>query len=221
MSGLTLVIGTRNYSSWSLRPWLLMRHLGIEFAERVLHFDTDDFRREVPRLSPTARVPVLLHGDLRVWESIAICEYASELAGGGGWPEDRAARAHARAAAAEMHAGFGALRSQCPMNVRARGRRVASTSELEKDLRRIDRLWSECRAAFGAGGPWLYGRYSVADAMYAPVALRLATYGLDVGVTAARSYLDTVLGDPLLEPWLEAARSEDVVIPHEEAGLPA
>jgi glutathione S-transferase len=220
MSGLTLVIGTRNYSSWSLRPWLLMRHLGIEFTEQVMHFDTDDFRREVPGLSPTGRVPVLLHGDLRVWESIAICEYASELAGGRGWPEDRAARAHARATAAEMHAGFAAMRSQCPMNVRARGRRVESTPELERDLRRIDLLWGGCRAAFGAGGAWLYGRYSVADAMYAPVALRLATYGLEVGA-AATSYVATVLDDPLLAPWLEAARTENVVIPHEEVGLTA
>jgi len=220
MSGLTLVIGTRNYSSWSLRPWLLMRHLGIEFTEQVMHFDTDDFRREVPRLSPTGRVPVLLHGDLRVWESIAICEYASELASGRGWPEDRAARAHARATAAEMHAGFAAMRSQCPMNVRARGRRVESTPELERDLRRIDLLWSGCRAAFGAAGAWLYGRYSVADAMYAPVALRLATYGLEVGA-AATSYVATVLDDPLLAPWLEAASSEGVVIPHDEVGLTA
>ena len=220
MSGLMLVIGTRNYSSWSLRPWLLMRHLGIEFTEQVMHFDTDDFRRDVPRLSPTGRVPVLLHGDLRVWESIAICEYASELAGGRGWPEDRAARAHARATAAEMHAGFAAMRSQCPMNVRARGRRVESTPELERDLRRIDLLWSGCRAAFGAAGAWLYGRYSVADAMYAPVALRLATYGLEVGA-AATSYVATVLDDPLLAPWLEAASSEGVVIPHDEVGLTA
>lgn len=220
MPGLTLVLGTRNYSSWSLRPWLLMRHLGIEFTERVLHFDTDEFRREVPRLSPTGRVPVLLHGELSVWESIAICEYVSELAGGRGWPEERAARAHARATAAEMHAGFGALRSQCPMNVRARGRRVPSTPELEHDLRRIDMLWSECRTRFGASGPWLYGRYSAADAMYAPVALRVATYDLQVGTVAA-GYVATVLGDPLLEPWLDAAGGEDVVIPHEEVGVPS
>ncbi len=219
MPGLTLVLGTRNYSSWSLRPWLLMRHLGIEFTERVLHFDTDEFRREAPRLSPTGRVPVLLHGELRVWESIAICEYVSELAGGRGWPEERAARAHARSSAAEMHAGFGALRSRCPMNVRARGRRVPSTSELERDLRRVDMLWGQCRSGFGAGGPWLYGRYSAADAMYAPVALRIATYDLDVGSVAA-SYVATVLGDSLLEPWIEAARGEDVLIPHEEVGVP-
>lgn len=220
MPGLTLVLGTRNYSSWSLRPWLLMRHLGLEFSERVLHFDTDEFRREAPQLSPTARVPVLIHGAVRVWESIAICEYASELAGGRGWPADPAARAEARAIAAEMHAGFPALRSQCPMNARATGRRVPMTPELGRELARIDRMWSDCRAAAEPGGPWLYGEFCAADAMYAPVALRIATYGLPLGPDAAR-YLQTLLADAALREWIEAARCEGVTIPHEETGLTA
>lgn len=220
MPGLTLVIGTRNYSSWSLRPWLLMRHLGLPFVERLLHFDTEEFRREVAVLSPTGRVPVLLHGDLRVWESIAICEYASELAGGRGWPADPAARAQARALAAEMHAGFEALRAQCPMNARARGRRVPMTPGLDRDLRRIDAMWSACRAAHGSDGPWLFGGFTAADAMYAPVVLRISTYGLPVGPLAA-DYVEKALGDPVLGEWIEAAAREGVTIPHEEVGAPA
>jgi len=220
MPGLALVVGTRNYSSWSLRPWLLMRHLGLEFTERVVHFDTAEFRREVPLLSPTARVPVLMHREVRVWESIAICEYASELAGGRGWPADPAARAQARSIAAEMHAGFPALRSQCPMNARATGRRVPMTPELERDLARIDRMWSDCRAAAAAGGPWLYGAFCAADAMYAPVALRIATYGLPLGPDAT-SYLRTLLADAALNEWIDAARHEGVTVPHDEVGLTA
>ena len=173
-----LVIGTRNYSSWSLRPWLLLRHLGIDFEERVLHFGSPEFAAEVARLSPSRRVPVLLHGERRIWESLAICEYASELAGGRGWPGDAGARAHARAVAAEMHAGFAALRAACPMNARARARRVESSPALQRDLQRVNAIWTECRRLHGATGPWLFGAYSAADAMFAPVALRCLSYGL-------------------------------------------
>lgn len=220
MAALTLVVGSRNYSSWSLRPWLLMRHLGLPFEERVLNLDTPEFDAGIALLSPTRRVPVLLHGDLVVWESLAICEYASELAGGRGWPADARLRALARAAAAEMHSGFGALRAACPMNARARGRCVPMTPPLARDLARIDALWSGCRRDQGDLGPWLFGAFSVADAMYAPVALRVRTYGLPLSTLAAR-YLDTMLGDPELGAWVEAARRETQVIPHEEAGAGA
>ncbi|MBM5810963.1 MAG: glutathione S-transferase family protein [Gammaproteobacteria bacterium] len=217
MPELTLVIGTRNYSSWSLRPWLLLRHLGLPFAERVYELETPEFAREVPRWSPTGRVPVLLHGPLRVWESLAICEYASELAGGRGWPEDAAARARARAVAAEMHAGFQALRSACPMNTRARGRRVPLTPAVLSDLRRLDALWSDCRRDFAAAGPWLFGHFSAADAMYAPVALRVRTYDLPLG-EVARGWCATMLADPQLQEWLRAAAAETRVIASDEAG---
>jgi glutathione S-transferase len=130
MQGLTLVIGTKNYSSWSLRPWILMRHLGIPFAERLIHLDTPGFAAEVPTLSPSRRVPVLLHDGRPIWESLAICEYASELAGGRGWPADPGQRAAARSLSCEMHAGFHALRAQCPMNIRALGRKVTPTAAL-------------------------------------------------------------------------------------------
>lgn len=218
MPGLTLVIGTRNYSSWSLRPWMLLRHLGLDFDERLFHFDTDEFRREVSALSPTGQVPVLLHGELRVWESLAICEYVSELAEGRGWPVDAAARARARALASEMHAGFGALRSRCPMNARARDRRVPLTPDLEREVRRIDELWTECLAARRGDGRWLFGDYSVADAMFAPVALRFATYGLPLG-QAGSTYLATALADPTLREWIGASRREGVTIAHEEVGM--
>ena len=220
MAALTLVVGSRNYSSWSLRPWLLMRHLGLPFEERQFHLDTPEFDAEIAKISPTRRVPVLVHGELVVWESLAICEYASELAGGRGWPVDSRLRALARAAAAEMHSGFGALRAACPMNARATGRQVPMTPPLARDLARIDALWSGCRRDQGGLGPWLFGAFSVADAMYAPVALRLRTYGLPLSSLATR-YLDTMLGDALLREWIDAASRESQVIPHEEAGAGA
>ena len=142
MSDLTLVIGNRNYSSWSLRPWILIQHLGLNCREIRLALDTPTFAAEVSRYSPTRRVPVLVDGTLSVWESTAILEYISELAGGRGWPSDRSARAIARAATAEMHAGFVPLRNAYPMNIRARGRRVAMTAELAASIARLDALWT-------------------------------------------------------------------------------
>lgn len=217
MGTLTLVLGTKNYSSWSLRPWLLLRHLGIAFDERVIHFDTQEFATQVPQLSPSRRVPVLLHGELRVWDSLVICEYASELAGGRGWPADPALRAEARALAAEMHAGFPALRAACPMNARARNRRVPMTPELERDVERVTAIWDACRRRPRADGPWLFGAYSAADAMYAPVALRFLTYGLPAAGAAA-DYLQTVLADAELRRWIADAETEGVVVPSDEAG---
>jgi len=213
MPDLTLVIGTRNYSSWSLRPWLLLRHLGIDFVERVIHLDTPQFSGEVASVSPSRRVPVLLDGPLTVWESLAICEYASELAGGRGWPEDVSDRACARAISAEMHAGFVTLRNSCPMNARARNRRVPITGDLARELGRVGEIWA------GARGPWLFGDYSVADAMFAPVALRVLTYDLPLPAAAA-DYQHTVLADPLLREWTDAAAIEDVVVSADEAGEP-
>jgi glutathione S-transferase len=220
MSALTLVIGTRNYSSWSLRPWLLLRHLDLAFTERQYHFGTQEFDSEIPKLSPTRRVPVLIHGELRVWESVAICEYASELADGRGWPADRGLRASARSIASEMHSGFQALRAACPMNVRATGRRVPMTSALAQDLARIDAIWSGCRRDNGERGPFLFGGFSIADAMYAPVVLRIRSYGLPLTELAAR-YQDTMLAGPHLQEWIEAACVETVIVPREEVGAGA
>jgi glutathione S-transferase len=220
MGALVLIIGTKNYSSWSLRPWLLLKHLGLEFTEKQYHFGTPEFASEIPKLSPTRRVPVLLHGELRIWESLAISEYASELADGRGWPADAGLRAQARAIANEMHAGFKALRDSCPMNVRATGRHVPMTLPLEQDLRRIDAIWSGCRRDHGERGPWLFGEFGIADAMFAPVALRAKTYGLALSSLAAR-YLETVLEDEHVQDWIGASERESIVIPEEEVGVGA
>ena len=220
MSPLTLVVGSRNYSAWSLRAWMVLRHLGLEFTEQQIPLDTPEFESEIGKFSPTRRVPVLVHGDLIVWESIAICEYASELAGGRGWPAEPALRAIARALTSEMHAGFSALRSACPMNARATGRRVPMTPALAQDLRRVDAIWSGCRRDHGERGPWLFGGFSIADAMFAPVALRVRTYGLPLSSLATR-YYDTMLADPHLLEWIADSCRDTQVIPHDEAGVGA
>jgi glutathione S-transferase len=211
-----LVMGNKNYSSWSLRPWILLKHLELAFTERVLPLDTPEFARDIAAVSPTRRVPILQHGSLQVWDSLAICEYAAELAGRG-WPKTRDARAIARAACAEMHSGFSILRSQWPMNARATGRRTAPNPERSAEISRVEKLWDECRSRFGAGGPWLFGEYGVADAMYAPVVLRLRTYGANVRETTAE-YMATVLADPHMRDWLAAAAAESWTIEASEIG---
>ncbi len=220
MTDLTLVIGNRNYSSWSLRPWILIQHLGLACREIRLVLDTPAFAAEVGRYSPTHRVPVLIDGALTVWESTAILEYLSDLKGSAGWPADRAARAIARAVTAEMHSGFAALRSGYPMNIRARDRRVPANATLSAAIARIDALFADCRERFGAAGPWLFGSYSAADAMYLPVAFRFQTYGLEGLGGAARAYVATAVGDPLVAPWVRAAVDEPEIIEHEEVGRP-
>jgi glutathione S-transferase len=199
---------------------LLLRHLALAFNVRQIPLDTPEFETEIGTLSPTRRVPVLLHGAVRVWESLAICEYVSELAGGAGWPADAARRAAARAVAAEMHSGFGTLRASCPMNVRATGRRVPMTPPLERDLRRIDAIWSGCRRDHGELGPYLFGAFSIADAMFAPVVLRVRSYGLPLS-ELSRRYQETMLSDAYLAEWIEASCRETQVIPYEEVGAGA
>jgi glutathione S-transferase len=219
MTQLTLIIGNKNYSSWSLRPWILLQHLQLPFEERVIPLDRDDTAAAIAQYSRAGRVPVLLHDELVLWESIAIGEYVCELAGGG-WPRERTARARARVVSAEMHSGFTELRSQWPMNARATQRRTPPSAALLRDVARIDAIWSECRARAPSDGPWLFGAYSLADAMYAPVALRCRTYGATLSVLAT-AYLETVLKDPILGQWLAAAELEPWVIPKSEVGLSA
>lgn len=217
MSELTLAIGNKNYSSWSLRPWLLMKHLGVDFREHLIQLSVDATRGEIDKQGPSGKVPVLRDGELCVWDSLAICEYIAELRGAG-WPTDAAARAVARSVAAEMHSGFIDLRSQWPMNARARDRRTPMTPTLEADIKRVDDLWADCRRRFGAGkGPWLFGEFSVADAMYAPVVLRFNTYGAQVSPTA-REYMNTVLEDRYVKEWVRAAEQEPWIIPSEDVG---
>jgi glutathione S-transferase len=201
-----LVIGSKNYSSWSLRPWLLLRKIGFAFEERIIHFDGAEYQREIAAISPSRRVPVLLVGPNKIWDSLAICEYAAELCGRG-LPANPVARAVARSAAAEMHSGFTALREACPMNVRARGRRVSPSPALSADVERVDALWSNCRRQYGTGGPWLFGDFSIADAMFAPVCFRFQTYGAALS-DAAESYLAFALEDPVLKEWQQASEAE-------------
>lgn len=202
-----LVIGDKQLSSWSLRPWLVLRHLGLDFEERSLPLDTERFRNDIRQWSPTGRVPVLLDGTLRVWDSLAICEYASELAGGRGWPESREARADARSIAAEMHSGFAALRRTWPMQAASRGLSVRLGKDAAADVARVETIWSERRERHATLGPWLYGGFSIADAMYAPVALRFASYGATLD-PLAQGYVEQWLADAHLQAWLEGAAAE-------------
>jgi glutathione S-transferase len=218
MSEFHLVIGNRNYSSWSLRPWMLMTQLGVQFRETILPLGTAEFKDQVTRYSPTGRVPVLQHGEVTVWDSLSICEYIAEVTGRG-WPASREARAVARSIAAEMHSSFAYLRAEWPMNARARGRRVPMTAGLKADVERIEKIWSSCRSRVGGdAGPWLFGEYSVADAMYAPVVLRFNTYGTSLG-EATRAYIATALEAPPLRKWLLAAEDEPWTLPAIEVGL--
>ena len=207
----TLLIGSKNYSSWSLRPWVFLRKTGFEFTEQIVHFDAAGYQAQIAALSPSRRVPLLIDDGVKIWDSLAICEYAAE-ATGRGLPGDRAARARARSVAAEMHSGFQALRMECPMNVRARDRRVPRTPELQADVARIDAIWSGCREEHGGAGRWLFGDFSIADAMFAPVFFRFQTYGAALS-PAAQAYLNHVLQDPDLRDWQDAASREGHPLP--------
>ena len=213
-----LIIGNKNYSSWSLRAWFLLREADIDFDEHRIPLDTDDTAREIAEFSPAGRVPVLLLDDIAVWDSLAIAETVAErwpdkkL-----WPGDVAARAHARSVSAEMHSGFDELRSRMPMNCRAMGRRVALPDELTNDIDRIIDIWSDCHRRYGDTGSWLFGDFSIADAMYAPVVLRLRTYGINLPESAAH-YPQRVLQSEAMQSWLLACETETEVIEREEVG---
>lgn len=204
----TLVIANKVYSSWSLRPWLLLRHLDIAFEEVLIPLGQPDSRERIGRYSPAGKVPVLLDGDVTVWESLAIIEYAAERwPEAGVWPADPKARALARAISAEMHAGFAALRSGCSMNLGKRFARKDRGEAVARDVARIEEIWRDARGRFGAGGPFLFGAFSGADAMFAPVVTRLDTYSIAVG-KGSRAYMDAILSLPALVEWREAALKE-------------
>jgi glutathione S-transferase len=216
---LRLIIANKNYSSWSLRPWLAMKVAAIAFEETLVSLDAADFKAQVTPLSGAGKVPVLVDGDVRVWESLAILEYLAEkFPAAGLWPQAPAARAHARAIAAEMHAGFLPLRRRLPMNV-SRPVGPRTLEEAAADVARIDAIWRECRARFGAAGPFLYGAFGAADAMYAPVVWRFHTYAVEVS-DAARDYMRAQMALPAWSEWREAARSEPWVLPHDEVDWP-
>ena len=217
MDALTLVIGNKNYSSWSLRPWLALRMAGLSFEEIRIPLYTPTSREEILRHSSSGKVPILKHGAVTVWESLAICEYVAEIAPAARlWPEDRAARAHARSVSAEMHAGFAALRHALPMNVRVQGARIPLPPEVQVDLARIAAIWEKCRSRYGSGGTMLYGHFTVADAMFAPVVTRFMTYGVTLE-GRAKDYLNAVWALPPLQEWVRAGAKESERMPETDA----
>lgn len=207
-----LVIGNRAYSSWSLRPWLLMRQAGVDFDTLRLPMGTPEFQARIGTLSPTRRVPVLHDGDAVVWDSLAICEHANERwLDGAGWPAEPRLRAMARSAAAEMHSGFAALRGELPMNCRRRPDGYRWSAAADADIARVQALWRELRGARTADGPYLLGPFGIVDAMFAPVALRFTGYGVELDATAA-AYVDAILALPAMREWIGAALAEPEVI---------
>ena len=214
---ITLVIGNKNYSSWSLRPWLLLRHFGVAFDEVRLPLDTPEFHAQVGRWSPTRRVPVLHDGELMVWDSLAICEYANDRwLQGRGWPPDLATRALARCAAAEMHSGFAALRGQLPMNVRRQPNGSRWDADAQRDIARVQELWRELRTRFGGQGDFLCGGFGIVDAMFAPVCVRFRGYGVRTDDTAS-AYMDAIFALPAMREWEAAARAETERVGADEA----
>ncbi len=219
---LKLIIGNKNYSSWSMRPWIAMKAADIPFEETVISLDATNFKQVVGPVSGTGKVPVLIDGDVRVWESLAILEYLAEkFPEAGLWPAERSARAFARAVSNEMHAGFLPLRRHLPMNLWRPVIKRELTPDAAVNVQRIEAIWAECRARCGqkSGEPFLFGRFGAADAMYAPIVARFHTYGVDVSATA-RSYMDAVMALPAWREWYAAAIQETWVLAADEVDWP-
>jgi len=219
MSNLTLIIGNRNYSSWSLRPWIFLRHHRIGFEEKRVPLFLETTDAQLAGYDSDFKVPVLQHGELVVWDSLAILEYLSEVClDGGGWPEGRKARAVARSVSAEMHSSFVNVRSELPMNCRRQFDGIRLSQAAEREIGRIGSLWRKCRNQYGRDGQWLFGDFSIADAMFAPVALRFSGYRIPLAGVAA-DYVETVLNHPGIVEWVEAGRAETEVIEADEIEL--
>lgn len=212
-----LIIGNKNYSSWSLRAWLMLKHAGVDFDEMRIPLFVEGYKEKLFSCSPAGKVPVYREGDLLVWDTLAIGEYLYETHPSL-WPAQREARARARSVSAEMHSGFIPLRKAMPMNIRAHGRKVETSAGLEADLARIKDIWCELRTQYAAAGPWLFGQYSIADAMFAPVAFRFLTYGVSEP-GAVDEYIRTMTRDPLVQEWVRAGELEQEVIASSEAGV--
>jgi glutathione S-transferase len=216
MTNLTLIIGNKNYSSWSLRPWLLMRHFKLPFNEQRVLLFTESTESDLAPYFSDSKVPVLVDGELTVWDSLAICEYISENhLDNKAWPEDSYARAIARSASAEMHSSFAHLRNEMPMNCR---REISGITLSDKALHEVDRvkqIWRKCREEYGSDGRWLFGGFSIADAMFAPVVLRFQTYGVELDGLEYK-YAQSLLAHPDVLCWLEAGRSETEIIAEDE-----
>jgi glutathione S-transferase len=215
-----LIIGNKNYSSWSFRPWLALKVAGISFEEEVISLDDPNFKSRVGRISGTGKVPALADGAVQVWESLAILEYLAEkFPRARLWPAESAARAEARAVAAEMHAGFVPLRRHLPMNMWRPVRRRELTPQVQADITRIEAMWTNCRTRFGAGGEFLFGSFGAADAMYVPVVSRFHTYGVGLG-GVARDYMHAVMALSAWSEWKVAALAEPWVLPEDEVDWP-
>jgi glutathione S-transferase len=216
MAGCSLVIGNKNYSSWSMRPWVLMTQLGIAFDEKRLRFNSEEWDAEIARWSPSRLVPVLWRGDQSVWDSLAIMEALNEWHPAKNvWPRDATARAFARSISAEMHSGFRDLRGAMPMNIRASHPGKGMSPAVQANISRIESLWREARERFGAGGPFLFGEFSAADAMYAPVVMRFRTYDVKVEPMTAR-YCEAVRSSQGVRAWIDAALQESEFVPEDE-----
>ncbi|WP_235830174.1 glutathione S-transferase family protein [Algihabitans albus] len=209
---MTLVIGNRNYSSWSMRAALVLAMTPAQAKEILIPLDQPETRSQLLAHSPSGLVPVLLHGELLVWDSLAIAEYLHEIFPAAGlWPAERQARAFARAVSAEMHSGFATLRQEMSMDIRASKPRTPSRA-CQADIDRIAQIWQECRVGFGDGGPFLFGRPSIADCIYAPVASRFRTYGVPLDATC-QAYVEALFAWPPMQVWVEAAKIEPWELP--------
>lgn len=210
---LKLIIGNKNYSSWSLRPWLAMKEFGIDFEEIRIPLYLPESSARIKQYSPSGKVPALLDDKIVVWDSLAIVEYLAEnFPNFNWWPKDKIARSISRSISAEMHSGFVNLRQNMPMNCRARYPGKGMTPEVAKEIERITTIWQECRQKFGAEGQMLFGNFTIADAMYAPVVMRFLTYGVDLN-PVCRSYADAIASLPAMQEWLEAAKVETEIMP--------
>lgn len=217
---LTLIIGNKNYSSWSLRPWIALKVAGIPFDEIVIPLYLPGSREEILKYSPAGKVPVLINGDEHIWESLAILEHLAErFPDAHLWPEDASARSLARVASAEMHASFMALRRDCTMNMWLPPKPRPQSDEVMADVARIETLWADCRARYGEGGPFLFGAFTAADAMYAPVVSRFHVYGIPASASS-RAYMDAMMALPAWREWTDAAMKETWVMRHNEPDWP-
>jgi glutathione S-transferase len=216
MSQFTLVFGNKNYSSWSLRTWLVLKCFEIPFTEILIPLYKPGSREAILRYSPSGKVPVLIHDRITVWESIAICEYLAELFPNKKlWPEDFEARALARSISAEMHAGFQSLRQNMPMNCRASLLGKGRAPGVDENINRIISIWKGCRELFGKGGEFLFGDFTIADAMYSPVVTRFVTYNVELS-GAEKRYCDTILALPAMQEWYDTGKKESHIIPEFE-----
>lgn len=208
-----LVIGNKNYSSWSMRPWLALRANDIAFDEILIPLYTGEAdKRRILDFTGSGKVPAMIDGDVTIWDSLAIIEYVAEkFPQARLWPEDRAARAHARSIAAEMHSGFMALRNECGMNLHRPVRAIALSADARANVARIEQIWSECRLRYGGRGPFLFGAFGAADAMYAPVVHRFLTYAIEVA-PEARVFMEAMMALPAFQEWTRAGLAETLVI---------